>query len=94
MIKFAFTTATLMLASTAIASAAMPTPTTRGLAAKAPMVHNVDRRRVCEWRHGHRHCWWVGHRDWDDGRWERWHRENWRNGWFYLNTPGVSVRVR
>lgn len=56
-------------------------------------VQKVDRRRVCEMRHGDRHCWWVGERDWDDRRWRRWHRDHWREGFFW-DSPGVSVHIR
>ena len=59
----------------------------------ASAIQKVDRRRVCERRHGSRHCWWVGGRDWDERRWSNWRRDNWRQG-FFFDGPGVSVRVR
>lgn len=64
-----------------------------GNSAGTSAIQKVDRRRVCEWRHGNRHCWWVGGRDWDDRRWSNWRRDNWRQG-FFFDGPGVSVRVR
>lgn len=88
----AATAFTIAGAATTYAAALPRSP----LVAKAGngLVEHVDRRKVCEWRHGEKHCWWVGHRDWDDHRWKRWQRDHWRKGWFYLDGPGLSINVR
>lgn len=75
------------------AAAVTVSPRAAGIHDGTSAIQKVDRRRVCEMRRGERHCWWVGRRDWDDRRWDRWHRDNWRSGWFW-DGPGVSVRVR
>jgi hypothetical protein len=91
MSKSLWTAGLLALSLAGTVPTAQAAPRVDGLSRDHAGLVQIDRKRVCEKRGDHERCWWVGDRGWDDRRWQRWHHDHWREGYYW--GPGFSLEI-